>query len=104
MRHIKPKDFTGTRAWDALDIETIDTATIRLHWTDKSYIWHINDGPEVFVLLDGSLRMHFRHPDGREDSLLMTPGDIVHCEAGDSHKAEPLTTCRILVAERSGSI
>jgi len=104
MRHIRLMDFTGTRAWEALDIEAIDNATVRLHWTDQAYIWHVNDGPEVFVLLEGSLRMHFRHPDGREDSILMTPGEIVHCQTGDAHRAEPLTPCRILVVERAGSI
>ncbi len=25
---------------------------MRLHWTDTSYVWHANDGAEVFCVLD----------------------------------------------------
>ena len=104
MQHLVPTDFTGKKAWDALDLTRIDDATVRLHWTDEAYIWHVNDGPEVFVLLAGSVRMHFRHPDGREDSIDMAPGEVFHCEDGDAHRAEPLEPSRILVVERAGSI
>jgi len=38
----------------------IPNATVRLHWTDQPYKWHINDGEEVFVVLDGAVDMHTR--------------------------------------------
>lgn len=100
----RPDDFTGNKAWDALDIERFDAATVRLHWTDKSYIWHVNDGPEVFILLTGSVRMHYRDANGVEDFFDMVPGDAVHCREGDNHKAEPLVPSRIMVIESPGSI
>ncbi len=65
MRKITAKEFTGKTAWDALNIERIDDATVRLHWTDAPYKWHVNDGPEVFVVLDGEVDMHVRQ-NGRE--------------------------------------
>lgn len=103
MRHIKPADFTGEKAWDALDIEKIANATVRLHWTDKPYIWHVNDGAEVFILLDGRVDMHVRLG-GTKKIIQLEPGDIFHAEAGDEHKAVPLTEARILVIETEGSI
>ena len=103
MRLIKPTDFEGENAWDALDIEKIANATVRLHWTDQPYIWHVNDGAEVFVLLDGRVDMHVRE-DGQEKIIPLSPGDIFHAEAGDEHKAVPLTPARILVIETEGSI
>ncbi|MEX1037146.1 MAG: hypothetical protein WDZ54_14445 [Sneathiella sp.] len=103
MRIIKPADFHGDRAWDAFDIEKISNASIRLHWTDQPYIWHVNDGPEVFVLLDGSVEMHVSDA-GQERILQLSPGDIFHAEAGDKHKAVPLAPSRILVIETEGSI
>ena len=103
MRLINPLDFTGEKAWDALDIERIDDATIRLHWTDKPYIWHINDGPEVFVLLDGQVDMHVRDGD-MEKIYPLKPGDIFHAEEGDEHVAHPNGPARILVIERAGSV
>ena len=103
MRHINPADFTGQKAWDAVDIEKIENATVRLHWTDQPYIWHVNDGAEVFVLLSGLVDMHIREDSG-ERIIRLEPGDIFHAETGDEHKAVPLTPARILVIEKEGSI
>ncbi len=103
MQKITAKDFTGQNAWDALDIERISEATIRLHWTDKAYKWHINDGPEVFVVLDGEVDMHVRQ-NGKEEILRLFPGDIFHAENGDEHVAHPDGEVRALVIEKAGSV
>lgn len=103
MKKIVAGDFTGARAWDALDIEHIKDATVRLHWTDQPYKWHINDGPEVFVVLDGEVDMHVRH-EGREEILRLTVGDIFHAEDGDEHVAHPDGPVRALVIETAGSV
>ena len=103
MRVLKASDFTGDRAWQALDIERIDDATIRLHWTDKPYKWHVNDGLEVFVVLDGAVDMHTRK-NGREQVWRLNVGDIFHAGAGDEHVAHPDGPARILVIERAGSV
>ena len=60
MDIIRSRDFTGTRAWDALDIASMNGITTRLHWTDQPYKWHVNDGAEVFAVLDGMVRMFYR--------------------------------------------
>lgn len=60
MRVIRSKDFTATRAWEADDIANMDGTTVRLHWTDQPYKWHVNDGEEVFAVLDGTVDMHYR--------------------------------------------
>lgn len=44
MKIIKSKEFTAEKAWEALDIANLNGTTVRLHWTDQPYIWHINDG------------------------------------------------------------
>ncbi len=103
MRKITPRDFTGSAAWDALDIERIEDATIRLHWTDAPYKWHVNDGPEVFVVLDGAVNMHVRE-NGEERVHRLMPGDIFHAENGDEHVAHPDGPARILVIEKAGSV
>lgn len=103
MRKITPSDFSGTQAWDALDIERIEDATIRLHWTDAPYKWHMNDGPEVFVVLDGAVDMYVRQ-NGVETCIPLSAGDIFHAEEGDEHVAHPVGTARILVIERAGSV
>lgn len=104
MRHIKPETFTGERPWAALDIERFDAATVRLHWTDKPYRWHVNDGPEVFVVLRGIVDMHVRGPDGEERVLPLGEGEIFHAETGDEHVAHPRGPARVLVIERPDSV
>ena len=97
------RTFTAARAWGAMDLAEIDGATVRLHWTDQPYRWHINDGREVFVVLDGSVDMRYRR-DGEELSVRLGPADIFIAEAGDEHVAHPIGEARILVIERKGSV
>ena len=103
MNIIDPKTFTADKAWGALDIAAIDGATVRLHWTDSPYIWHVNDGEEVFVVLDGEVDMHCRDENG-ETVHRMRTGDIFHGAEGDEHVAHPVNVARILVVERAGSV
>ncbi|MGW1108516.1 hypothetical protein [Streptomyces sp. NPDC002540] len=103
MHFLDASTYTAERPWGALDIAEIDTATVRLHWTDQPYRWHVNDGPEVFVVLDGAVDMHYRR-DGREQVERLTPGRICHVEPGDEHVAHPAPEARILVVERKGTI
>jgi mannose-6-phosphate isomerase-like protein (cupin superfamily) len=103
MKAIVAQDFQGERAWGALDIAAIEGATVRLHWTDRTYQWHVNDGPEVFVVLDGVVDMHYRE-EGQEKVVRMQPGAIFHAEEGEAHRAEPIGVARVLVIERAGSV
>jgi mannose-6-phosphate isomerase-like protein (cupin superfamily) len=102
MQFLKPSSFTAERAWGALDIAEIEGASVRLHWTDQPYVWHVNDGAEVFVVLEGTVTMRFRAA-GAEHGRLMSAGDICHAEPGDAHVAHPHGAARILVIEKKGS-
>lgn len=104
MRKISPETFTGSHAWAAMDIERFTGATtVRLHWTDEPYKWHINDGPEVFVVLDGAVDMHTRE-DGKETVHKMKAGEVFHAREGDEHVAHPRGAARVLVIETEGSV
>ena len=103
MNFVAPRDFVATKAWAALPIAEIEGATIRLHWTDRPYIWHVNDGAEVFVVLEGDVTMHYRR-DGHEHRQLLQAGDICHAAPGDEHVAHPHGPARVLVIEKKGSV
>jgi mannose-6-phosphate isomerase-like protein (cupin superfamily) len=103
MQFLKPSSFTAERAWGALDIAEIAGASVRLHWTDQPYVWHVNDGAEVFVVLEGTVTMRYR-ADGVELSRSMQAGDICHAAPGDVHVAHPHGAARILVIEKKGSV
>lgn len=107
MKITRSKDYTGARAWDAELIAAMRDATVRLHWTDQPYPWHVNDGDEVFAVLDGQVAMHYRaagHESGRELVAHLNAGDIFYAAEGDAHSAHPLGQARILVIERAGSL
>lgn len=103
MRIIDPSGFRAGRAWGALDVANLDGTTVRLHWTDRPYRWHRNDGAEVFVVLDGEVDMHYREG-GEERVARLRAGHIFYAAEGDEHFASPVGEARVLVVEREGSV
>jgi hypothetical protein len=51
MEIIKSKEYKPKEAWDSKFISNMNGITTKLHWTNKAYKWHINDGEEIFDLL-----------------------------------------------------
>ncbi|ODB35374.1 cupin [Pseudoalteromonas sp. BMB] len=103
MEIIRSKTFTAQRAWGAKDISNMNGITTRLHWTDQPYKWHVNDGEEVFVVLDGEVDMFYKE-NGVEQSALLQTGDIFYASIGTEHVAHPRGEARILVIESEGSV
>jgi mannose-6-phosphate isomerase-like protein (cupin superfamily) len=101
---IRSKEFKSERAWGAKkSIANMNGITTRLHWTDKPYKWHVNDGEEVFVVLDGVVEMLFKES-GVEQSAVLETGDIFYASIGTEHVAYPRGEARILVVESEGSV
>ncbi|EAQ64441.1 hypothetical protein MED121_04958 [Marinomonas sp. MED121] len=103
MEITRAKSFKAERAWGAKDIANMNGITTRLHWTDQPYKWHINDGEEVFVVLDGQVTMFYKE-EGVEQSVLLEVGDIFFASIGTEHVAHPVGETRILVIESEGSV
>ncbi len=102
MKIVRSKAFRADRAWGALDIANMNGITTRLHWTDQPYRWHVNDGEEVFAVLDGEVEMRYRQ-DGQEHRTLLQAGDVFFAGVGCEHVAHPRGEARILVVEQDGS-
>ncbi len=103
MKIIKSALYKADRAWGAMDIANMNGVTTRLHWTDQPYKWHINDGEEVFAVLQGEVMMHYRES-GQEKKSLLEVGDIFYASVGTEHVAHPVGEARILVIEKEGSV
>ncbi|UYY58881.1 cupin [Sphingomonas sp. S2-65] len=97
------RSFRAQRPWGARDLVEIEGATARLHWADQPYQWHINDGAELFCVIDGVVDMHYRL-DGGEHVARLGAGDMFVADVGDEHVAHPVGEARILVFERKGSV
>ena len=100
---IRGKDFLAEQAWGALDVALIESVSIRLHWTNEPYRWHVNDGQEVFAVMDGEIDMHYRLQ-GQVQVVRLHAGDIFHAGVGCDHVAHPVGEARILVIEKAGSV
>jgi len=103
VKIIRAKQFKSDVAWGAKTIANMDGITTRLHWTDEPYKWHINDGEEVFVVLNGKVDMLYREQ-GKEKKALLNAGDIFFASIGTEHVAHPIGEARILVIEKEGSV
>ncbi|HYD63046.1 MAG TPA: cupin domain-containing protein [Noviherbaspirillum sp.] len=103
MKVIRSREFTAERAWGAIGIANMNGVTTRLHWTDAPYKWHVNDGEEVFAVLDGTVDMHYRE-NGSEQVAVLQAGDVFFAGIGCEHVAHPRGEARILVIEKEGSV
>ncbi len=103
MEIIKSKEFRPSKAWDSKQIACMNGITTKLHWTNKPYKWHTNDGEEVFVVLDGQVKMYYKEND-EEKSCVLNTGDIFFASLGTQHYAKPINEARILVIEKENSI
>lgn len=103
MNIIRGREFVADRAWGAIDIASMNGITTRLHWTDKPYKWHVNDGEEVFAVIDGAVEMFYKL-NGVEKSTLLNVGDIFYASVGTEHVAHPVGVARVLVVESEGSV
>lgn len=99
----KKQEFNASQAWGAQDIANMNGITTHLHWTDKPYKWYINEGSEVFVVLDGCVEMFYKE-DRLEKSTILNVGDIFYASVGTEHVAHPREEARILVVESEGSV
>lgn len=100
---IRGARFTADRPWGAIDVANFSGITARVHWTDQAYPWHLNDGDELFVVLDGIVDMHYRQ-DGQDRVVALGAGDLFFISEGAGHRAHPRGEARVLVVEREGSI
>jgi mannose-6-phosphate isomerase-like protein (cupin superfamily) len=103
LKIIRSREFTADVPWGALDIANMDGTTTRLHWTDAPYEWHVNDGEEVFAVLDGIVDMHYRE-NGTEKIAALHTGAVFFAGTGCEHVAHPRGAARILVIEKEGSV
>ena len=103
MKIIRSRQFTASRAWGAIDVANMSGITTRVHWTDKPYKWHVNDGEEVFAVLDGVVAMYYRE-NQEEKVVILEAGDVFFAGVGCEHVAHPQGEARVLVVEKEGSV
>ena len=103
MKTIISKEFSAENAWEAMDIASLSGTYVHLHWTDKPYKWHINEGQEVFTVMDGVVEMLYKEH-GDVKTVILNTGDLFLADQGCEHVACPKGEARIVVIEKEGSV
>lgn len=74
-RVTRARNFTAARAWGATGIAQMNDITARLHRTHDPRKWHVNDGDDVFTVLDGRVDLHVQRMGGIAVGILGV-GDV----------------------------
>lgn len=98
-RIVRAREFAADCAWGSTRLAVFGGTEANLHWTDAGYPWHVNDGDELFVVLDGTVDMHWRRPGDPAETVALHAGDAWAGVAGVEHRAVPRGEARVLVIE-----
>ena len=62
--------------------------------------FHINPSDEVMYMIKGSMRLHYRTPDGKEEVAVVPEGSTIYTPAGTPHSPRFAPDAFLLVSER----
>jgi len=71
-----------TQAKEDLHLETINGDHLRIEYFDHEVDWHVDDGDEFFICLDGAVEFSVE-----DKNYIMNKGDLLVIEAGKRHRA-----------------
>ncbi|WP_353375577.1 cupin [Microbulbifer sp. NBRC 101763] len=103
MEIVKRCQFVGEKAWQSKLIVNMNGITTKLNWMDKSYVGHVNDGQEVFAVMDGSVEMFYKR-EGKVCSGVLNARDIFYASEGAEYLVHPLGVARVLVIEHERGV
>jgi mannose-6-phosphate isomerase-like protein (cupin superfamily) len=101
MRTLDARALRGPVDWSGPTLTGIAGAAVKLRWINAPFRWHRNDGPELFLVLDGDVDMHVRSaPEAEAQIVHLGAGHMVWIEEGEEHIAFPRGEARVLVVEQ----
>lgn len=69
------------------------------------FVWHHHRSEdELFLVLDGTLRMEYRDERGEENSLLLAPGEMLIVPRGVEHRPVADSEVSVLLFEPAGTL
>ena len=100
MKTIAASRFRADAAWTGPLLGRVADAVVKLRWTDRPFRWHRNEGPELFLVLAGTVDMHVRSSAGAAvEVVALAAGDALSLDAGEEHVAHPRGEATVLVIE-----
>ena len=89
-----------TEQWSPKIIAQLNDYQFKLARVEGDFTWHDHaDTDEVFIVLDGSLRIDFR-----DGSVTLNQGEMCVVHKGVEHKPFAAKECKILLVEPAGTV
>lgn len=86
--------------WSPRIVGELNDLHIKIAKIEGDFIWHQHeDTDELFLVTDGTLRMHLR-----DKTVEVGPGEMIVVPAGMEHKPEAQGVCQIVMFERKGTL
>ena len=77
-----------------------DVLTFVARGRDYRSEFHINPSDEIMYMIKGTMNLHFRTPEGKEDIVVLPEGSLVYTPAGMPHSPRFPPDALLLVSER----
>ena len=86
--------------WTPKVIAQMNDYHFKLVKLQGEFVWHDHaDTDEVFLVLEGSMIIHFR-----DEDVLVGPGEMFVVPRGEEHKTSAKSECKALLVERAGTV
>ncbi len=86
--------------WSPKIIAQIDDHQFKLAKVQGDFVWHCHpETDEVFIVLEGQLRIDFR-----DGAVILDKGDMLVVPKGVEHKPFAESECHVMVLVRAGTV
>jgi mannose-6-phosphate isomerase-like protein (cupin superfamily) len=86
--------------WSPKIIAQMNNYHFKLVKIQGEFVWHSHaDTDEVFIVLDGSMDIHFR-----DSKVNLTTGEMFVVSKGTEHKPYAAIECKLMLVEPTGTI
>lgn len=104
MRHtpinLAEKFATFNEHWSPKIIAQMNDYHFKLAKIEGEFVWHAHaDTDEVFIVLDGTMTIHFR-----DGTVPLGAGEMLVVPRGVEHKPSAVRECRIMLVELAGTV
>ena len=98
--NLADKFATFTDHWSPKIVGSVDDYDVKIVRIEGDFVWHRHDdADELFLVLDGGLRMDFR-----DRQVSVGTGEMIVVPKGVEHKPFAERECKVLLLERSGVV
>ena len=96
--NLAEKFATFSERWAPKIVGTVDDYEVKIVKIVGDFVWHSHaDADEMFLVVDGVLRMDFR-----DRQVTVGPGEMIVVPRGVEHKPFAAGECKMMLLERRG--